>query len=242
MLARQELFAGVFLPGRGLAFFGLKPFSTMAYWAFCLLRRGLLFGRRRVAPGGLIVALTPCAGTIEGMHTELVDLLHLVDPVGPHPVRVVVRGLRYLRHPQLAVEHVARDAFGALPRFGFGDDVGDAVTGESKLTRVVPVRVLVDDAADVVRIEWREDAVHYDLRHRDLPAHRFAARFKIDGIGETLFSLRTRNPGQRQPLGGRVGPLVGAGHLTLAGNALPGSAFVFRRHRRQRRLFDVRIA
>src|SRR6476646_3676073 len=134
----------------------------MDYWAFCLLRRGLLFGRRRVAPGGLIVALAPCAGTIEGMHTELVDLLHLVDPVGPHPIRMVVRRLRYFRHPQLAVEHVAGDALGALPGIGLSNDVGNAVTGESELTGVVPVSVLV---------ERREDSVHHDLRHRNLPAH-----------------------------------------------------------------------
>src|SRR5215813_2016027 len=186
MLARQELFAGVFLPGRGLAFFGLKPFSTMAYWAFCLLRRGLLFGRRRVAPGGLIVALTPCAGTIEGMHTELVDLLHLVDPVGPHPIRMVVRGLRYFRHPQLAVEHVAGDALGALPGIGLGNDVRNAITGERELTGVVAVSVLVDDSANIVRIERREHAVHHNLRYRNLTAHGLAARFKIHGVGETL--------------------------------------------------------
>src|SRR5262245_61492987 len=143
----------------------------MAYWAFRLLRRGFLFGRRRVAPGGLIVALTPCAGTIEGMHTELVDLLHLAGPVGPYPIRMVVRRLRYFRHPQLAVEHVAGDTLGALPGIGLGNDVGNAVTGGSERAVVVPVSVLIDDPADIIRIERREDSVHHDLRHRNLPAH-----------------------------------------------------------------------
>src|SRR5262245_32031401 len=103
-----ELFARIFLANRGLSLFGLKPLQAMAYRPFCFLGSGLLFGYRRVAPGRLIVAIAPCAWAIEGMHSELINFLHLINPVWVHPVRMVVRRFGHLGHPQFAVEHVAR--------------------------------------------------------------------------------------------------------------------------------------
>ena len=65
----------------------------------------------------------------------------------------------------------------------------DAVAGEGELAGELAVRVLVDDAADVVRIEAREHPVHHHLRDRDLAALGLAARFEIDRLGEALLGL-----------------------------------------------------
>src|SRR4029078_12271769 len=78
----------------------------MTYGPFCLLGSGLLFGCSRVAPSRFIVAVAPCAWAIEGMHAELVDLLHLVDPIRVHPIGAIVSRFRHFRQPQTSAEHV----------------------------------------------------------------------------------------------------------------------------------------
>src|SRR5665213_406423 len=78
--AQARLLAGV-LPGVSLTVRGAKPLLAMAdrpqLFYFCHFFRRL-FG---VAPARLVGTIAPCAWAIEGMHPELVDLLHLIDPV-----------------------------------------------------------------------------------------------------------------------------------------------------------------
>ena len=135
-----------------------------------------------------------------------------------HPVRVVVGRLGHFRHPQLAVEHVAGDVLGARPGVGLGDDVRNAVAGEGELAGIVAVGILVNDAADVVWIKRREHAVHHYLRDRDLAAHRFAARFEIDRVGEALFRFGALGAGEPKPLGRRMRPRVLSGDHAFAGD------------------------
>ena len=77
----------------------------------------------------------------------------------------------------------------ALPRLLIVHDIRNAVAREGELAGEMAVRVLIDDAADVVWIVAGEHAVHHHLRDRDLPAHRLAARLEIDRVGETLLRL-----------------------------------------------------
>ena len=130
---------------------------------------------------------------------------------------------------------------GARPGVRLGDHVGNAVAGEGELAGEMAVGVLVDHAADVVRIERREHPVHHHLRHRDLPAHRFVARFEIDRVGETFLRLGARRPGERQPLGRRFRTLIDAGDFAFAGDGLAGFVVAARLRRRERRLLDVGI-
>ena len=105
-----------------------------------------------------------------------------------------------------------------------GDDVRDAVAREGELAGEMAVRVLIDDAADVVRIVAREHAVHHHLRDRDLPAHRLAARLEIDRVGEALLGLGARLDVEAEPLGRALRAAVLAGHLALAGDRHAGTA------------------
>ena len=148
--------------------------------------------------------------------------------------------LGHLGHPQLAVEHVARDVLRARPGVRLGDHVGNAVAGEGELAGEMAVGVLVDDAADVVRVKRREHPVHHNLRHRDLRAHRLVAQFEINRVGETLLRLGARRADEREPLGRRFRTLLDASDLALGGDALAGLVAALLR-RRQRRLLDVGI-
>src|SRR5205807_3608954 len=58
-----------------------------------------------------------------------------------------------------------------------------------ELAGEMTVRILVHDAANIARIVTREGAVHDHLRHRDLAAHRLAARFEINRIGKAFLGL-----------------------------------------------------
>ena len=86
-----------------------------------------------IAPARLVGTVAPGARAIERMHAELVHLAHLVHPARMHLIGVVVGRFRHLRHPQLAVQHVAGDALGARPGFRLGDHIGHAVAGEGEL-------------------------------------------------------------------------------------------------------------
>ena len=154
-----------------------------------------------------------------------------------------MRGVADLGQPQLAVERVARDLLRLLPHVGLGHDVRHVVAGEGELAGVAAVRVLIDDAADAVRIEAREHAVHHHLRDRDLAALRLAARLEIDRIGEALLGLGALLCIQAKPLGRCLRPLVGAGHLALRRDGLTGRQRNFRLivQRRERRTLDVRF-
>src|SRR5579862_2245630 len=102
---------------------------------------------------------------------------------------MVVRGLADFRQPELPIEHRLRNSLGAVPHVGFANDVGDIVAGERELAGVVPVLVLVDHTAHGGGIETGEGAVEYNLRHRDLAAYSFAARFEVDGVSEALLGF-----------------------------------------------------
>src|SRR6185437_2403106 len=97
---------------RSLTLFGPKPFLAVAYWRFPLLLGCLFFRCYCIPPSRLIGTVTPCPRAIESMHAEFVELLHLVDPVRVHPIGVIMGGLCHFRHPQLASQHVARNALG----------------------------------------------------------------------------------------------------------------------------------
>ena len=94
------------------------------------------------------------------------QVLLVAHPMRAHPTGVVVGRLAHIGEPVFAVQRVARDLLGALPGLRLGDDVGNAVASEGELAGEMPVRVLVDHRADVLRIIRREHAVEHDLRHR----------------------------------------------------------------------------
>ena len=167
--------------------------------------------------------VAPGARPVEAVHADLVELPHLVHPRRMHPIGVIVRGVADLRQPQLAVEHVAGDLLGLLPHVGLVDLVGDAVAGEGELAGELAVRVLVDHAADVVRIEAGEHPVHHHLGDRDLAALHLAAGFEIDRLGEALLGLGALLGVEAEPLGRRLRPLAGAGDLALGGDGLAGA-------------------
>ena len=175
-----------------------------------------------------------------------------------HPVGVVVRRLADLREPQLAVERVARDLLGLLPHVGLGHHVADAVAGEGELAGVVPVRVLIDDAADVVRIEAGEHPVHHHLRDRDLAAlrSRRGTRSKPHWRGTSRpwrvpwyrgraarpassAACRRRSPRPSARWSRRAGSDT-AGHTPPAAESRVASSARLRR-RDQRRTLDVRV-
>ena len=111
-----------------------------------------------------------------------------------------MRRLGDFRHIDLAVERLLGDAVGARPVAAFGDRFALAVTGEGELAGQMAIRVLINDAANIVRIEAREGAVDDHLRHGLLAFDRLAARFKIDRIGETALGLGVFLALELQPL------------------------------------------
>ena len=123
------------------------------------------------------------------------------------------------------------------------DHVGDAVAGEGELAGELAVRVLIDHAADVVRIEAGEHPVHHHLGDRDLAALRLAAGFEIDRFGEALLRLGALLGVEVEPLGRRPRPLAGAGHLALGArpSRRAAGAAGLARHRRGRRRLEVEI-
>ena len=106
---------------------------------------------------------------------------------------------------------------------------GIVVAGEGELAGQMAVLVLIDHAAHRVRILAGEGAVQHHLRHRDLAAHRFAARFEIDRFGETFFRLGARLlVEQAEPLGRRLGALVVGIDLALGATLSPLSTVLDR--------------
>ena len=75
----------------------------------------------------------------------------------------------------------------------------------------MPVGVLIDHATDIVRIEAGEHAVHDNLRDRDLPGHRLAARLEIDRVGKAAFRLGIRFSVKVQEFGRRRRRRAGRG-------------------------------
>ena len=114
-----------------------------------------------------------------------------------------------------------------------------AVAGEGELAGQMPVRILVDDVADIVRVIAGEGAVEHDLRHRDLAALDFATRFEIDRIGETLLGLGAR-AGEPSRSAGVRRTLAFAGDLALRRRSRRPSASR-RRARIERGALDLRI-
>src|SRR5690606_10236541 len=66
------------------------------------------------------------------------------------------------------------------------DRVWLSVTGERKLAFVAHVVVLVDDAADCVRIVLVLDAVKHNQSYCFLALLGLTARFKVDGAGQAF--------------------------------------------------------
>ena len=95
-----------------------------------------------------------------------------------------------------------RDLLCLFPHVGLVDDELLALAGEGELAGEIAVRVLIDDAANVARVETREGAVDHDLRNRGLTLFRLAAALEIDRVGKTLLGFGERRPLDAEPLGG----------------------------------------
>ena len=155
------------------------------------IRAAAALGARgcRRAPGRRFRTVAPGARPVEGVDAEPIELLHFVDPARAAPNR---RGnASTCRFP---AARFCRRAYRArcawrLPMLRLGDDIADIVAGEGELAGQMPVRVLVDHAADVVRVVAGEGAIEHDLRHRHLSALGLAARLEIDRVGQAALVL-----------------------------------------------------
>src|SRR5262245_33899033 len=127
-----------------------------------------LRGRGCVAPGRRVGAIAPVARPVERVHPDLAEPRHLAHPARERAVRVVVGGLADIVDPELAVERLARNLLRPLIGVRLAHAIRNAVAGEGELAAQAAVRVLIDDAAHVVRIVAGKNAVHHDLRDRDL--------------------------------------------------------------------------
>src|SRR5262245_40867148 len=103
------------------------------------------------------------------------------------------------------------------------------------------VRVLIDDAADVIWVIAREHSVHHHLRDRDLAAHAFAARLEIDGVGETAFGLRPGAAFEAEPFSRALRPPPLPSDLAFAGDRDAGVGPRVGHSRTERRKLDVAV-
>src|SRR3954467_13246595 len=92
------------------------------------------------------------------------------------------------------------------------------------------LRILIDDPTDGVGVMAREHAVHHYLGNRHLPAHRLAACFEINRLGEALFGLGAGLRIKLQPLRGTHRMTAFAGYLTLGSDRLATHRVVRRDH------------
>src|SRR5579864_456219 len=154
--------------------------------------RRYLRGLGRRTPAWRLASVAPGPWPIEGVYPEFVHFLHFADPGRAHPISMIVGRFANLGQPDLPVEHRIGDFLGTVPHIGLADDVGNVVAGKGELAGVMAVLVLIDHTANGRRIEARESAIEHDLRHRDLTAHGFAARFEVDRFSETFFGPGAR--------------------------------------------------
>ena len=90
------------------------------------------------------------------------------------------------RAEDAAAQRLDRDAAGAVPGSMLHDRAHHPGAGEAELAAGGPLRALVDDAADRVRIGGVADPVQHDLSDGALAVLGFAARLVIDGFGQAL--------------------------------------------------------
>src|SRR5687768_17044029 len=120
------------------------------------------------------------------MRADRVHLDHAPRPARPHIAGVVMGGIADFRDPDFSFGHVAGDALCVLPLALLGDPFGAAVAGKGELAAVPKILVLIDDAADRLRIGRVTDAIQDDLSNRGLTRLRLAARFEIDPLSEAF--------------------------------------------------------
>ncbi len=120
-------------------------------------------------------------GAIEDVQTDLGHLLHGASPAGAHILGVVMRRGTDLRNEDLARGYGHGDILRAavVPRAEHA--VRNAVAGKGELTAILPLVVLVDDAADRVGIGRIADPVENDLGNGGLTAQSILApRLEVD--------------------------------------------------------------
>src|SRR5690606_29595317 len=144
-------------------------------------------GIRRIRPQSSAPAAA--IGAVEDVEADLLHLLHRARPARLHIRRVVVRGRANFRQEDLAGGNGHADFLRHLVVTAVGNLQLAALAGEGELAAVAPVLVLIDDAADRVRVGRIADAVENHLRHGGLALHVFAARFEVDSFGEALLLL-----------------------------------------------------
>jgi hypothetical protein len=110
-----------------------------------------------------------------------------------YPIRVIMRRLTDLIEPELAVEHVVRNLLCLLPHVGLVDLQPFPFAGKRELAGEVTVRVLVNHAANIVRLKTGKGPVDDDLCDRSLAFFYFATTFEIDCVGEALLGLDKRS-------------------------------------------------
>src|SRR6266478_5134176 len=166
----------------------LFPYTTLFRSARTLRLQRLCGagGRLGVAPGRGLGAVAPVARAVEGVDANAVELAHFVDPPGMHPTGVVVGRLADVVEPEIAVQRIARDVFGALPGDRLVDALREPVARKGELATEAPVGVLVDDAADIVRVISREYPVDDHLGDCHLTADGFPAGFEINRVGKAF--------------------------------------------------------
>src|ERR1700712_4555662 len=108
-------------------------------------------------------------GSIEDVHADAADLHHLRCPSRANIDGMIMRGGSDFGKPDLAGGHGHHHLAGDLPVIGRIHLVLDLVAGEGKLAGIRPVLVLVDDAADRLRICRVSHTVEYDLGDCRLP-------------------------------------------------------------------------
>src|SRR6516165_12539257 len=132
------------------------------FGALGLAARRLTIGRARrgrrsyayaLAPDRLVLAVAPIARPIKCVDAEFEQASHFVHPARMHPIGVVVGGMADFGEPDFAIERVFGDYFGLLPHIGLVDAAQIlALTSKGELAGEMAVRVLINDAADVMRI------------------------------------------------------------------------------------------